>query len=358
MNNRLKGLIGVLGLMLLPAAASASSKSVWMGVPPTSQKAFAKLGADADAFFPNVINIHRGDTISFIPAGFHTVDLPKKGGAALPSASPSGRTIAGDNDPAGNPYWFNGQPDIQFTAALTPPNLTYGKKLSYNGRKAVRSGLPLGAKLKPLNVRFTKTGTFTYYCNVHPGMKGKVRVLASRKKVPSVRAENKAVKKQVNADLKIAKSLQNPTVDATSVLVGNAGRGGVEVFAMFPAKKTVPVGTTLKFTMSPKSFEAHTATTGPGDPEKEPNSFLGKLSGSVVGRPPFDQAAVYPSDQPPGPASLTPSLHGNGFWNTGFLDSAAATPPPASGQVKLAAAGTYNFYCLIHPFMKAVVTVS
>ena len=40
------------------------------------------------------------------------------------------------------------------------------------------------------------------------------------------------------------------------------------------------------------------------------------------------------------------------------MDRSAASPLPSSGQVTIAAPGTYTFYCLIHPFMKAVITAS
>ena len=32
-----------------------------------------------------------------------------------------------------------------------------------------------------MTVKFTKSGTFTYYCDIHPGMKGTVKVLAKSK---------------------------------------------------------------------------------------------------------------------------------------------------------------------------------
>jgi hypothetical protein len=82
------------------------------------------------------------------------------------------------------------------------------------------------------------------------------------------------------------------------------------------------------------------------------------MAGSIGGQPPFDQAGVYPSDAPGTVASLTSTTHGNGFWGTGFMDASAATPLPPSGQVKVDAPGTYNFYCLIHPFMHLTVTAS
>ena len=70
----------------------------------------------------------------------------------------------------------------------------------------------------------------------------------------------------------------------------------------------------------------------------------------------FDQAGVYPSDLRGVPALLTPASHGNGFWSSGFMDRSDATPQPKTSQVKIVAPGTYTFYCLLHPFMKTVVT--
>jgi plastocyanin len=343
---------------LAPAGlAQAATKTVDMGTPIANQKALQQLGADVNAFFPSQITVHRGDKVKFAPTGFHSLEFPKKGSAPLPLAGPSGQTIAGANDPSGAPYWFNGQPDVEFLPQMVQ-NQNWGKSLSYNGKNQVLSGLPLGEKLKPVSVKFTKTGTFTYYCNVHPGMKARVHVVAPKAKAPSAKSDAKRVKKQVSAALKTAKALQNPTLGPNDVSVGNSGAGGVEIFAFFPATKNVAVGTTLTFSMSPKSVDLHTATTGPGDPEAEPNSFLGKMATSIGGQPPFDQAGVYPSDTPGSVASLTPTAHGNGFWGTGFMDRSSASPLPASGQVKIDAPGTYTFYCLIHPFMKATVTAS
>ena len=90
--------------------------------------------------------------------------------------------------------------------------------------------------------------------------------------------------------------------------------------------------------------------------ENEPSSFLGQLSRSIRETPPFDEAGVYPSDPRGDPAFLTPSSHGNGFWSSGFMDRSDATPQPKTSQVKIVAPGTYTFYCLLHPFMKTVVT--
>jgi plastocyanin len=272
-------------------------------------------------------------------------------------AGPAGTKIAGANDAAGAPFWFNGQDNIYFTTPLVQKQ-NFGKKVSYTGKNRVQSGLPLAAKPKPMVVTFKKTGKFTYFCNIHPGMKATVTVHRKGAKRPTAAADRRVVKQQVNAATKLAKDLQATQPPDGTVQIGSAGKGGVEVFAFFPAETTVPVGTTIRFAMSAGSREAHTATAGPGDPETEPSSYLGMLAASLQGPPPFNPAAVYPSDPPGGAAtSLTQTTHGNGFWNSGLLDKTTQSPLPDSASVKFDQRGTYTFYCLIHPFMNGTVVV-
>jgi plastocyanin len=343
-----------MSLVLAPTAFSAT-KTVDMGTPLKAQKPLGKYQSDANAFFPSAITVHAGDAVKFVPTGFHNVDIPAKGGkpAALLA---NGATVSGSLDAANAPFWFNGAvPNVGFNPEIVFGAL--GKKVTYTGAKAIQSGLPLSDKPKPMTVKFTKAGTYTYYCDVHAGMKGTVRVVAKSKKVPTAKQDAKRVEAQVAQALTIAKGLTKATLPANTVTVGNAGAHGVEYFGFLPATLNVPAGTTVKFQMSAKSLEIHTATAGPGNPETEADSYLGKLAKSFEA-PTIDPAAVYPSDPPSAPASLTPALHGNGFWNSGVLDAASASPPPASSSVTFAAAGTYKLYCLVHPFMVGTVVVS
>ena len=180
----------------------------------------------------------------------------------------------------------------------------------------------------------------------------------SRHSVPSAKADAKTLKAQISSALSTANALTKSKVAPGNVSVGASGPRGVESFAMYPATQTVPVGTTIKFSMSAKTFDVHTATFGPGNPETEPTSYLGDLAKRFGEDQPFPSQAVYPGDPPPaGPAALTPTLHGNGFWNSGLLDVDKATPLPPSNAVTFAAAGTYNFYCMVHPFMHGTVVV-
>ena len=343
-----------LSLVLAPTALSAT-KTVDMGTPLKAQKPLGKYQSDANAFFPSAITVHAGESVKFVPTGFHNVDIPAKG--AKPAALlANGATVSGSLDAAGSPFWFNGAvPNVGFNPEIVFGAL--GKKVTYTGAKAIQSGLPLSDKPKPMTVKFSKAGTYTYYCDVHAGMKGTVSVVAKSKKIPTPAQDAKRVEAQVAQALKIAKGLTTATLPANTVTVGNAGAHGVEYFGFLPATLNVPAGTTVKFQMSAKSLEIHTATAGPGNPDTEADSYLGKLSKSFEA-PTIDPAAVYPSDPPGAPASLTPASHGNGFWNSGVLDAASASPPPASNSVTFAAAGTYKLYCLVHPFMVGTVVVS
>jgi plastocyanin len=343
-------------LLVVPAAAQAKTKNVDMGVPLKSQKAFNDLGTDVNDYFLHKVTIRAGDKVRFNPVGFHTLDIPPKGGGPLPFFGPNGQTVSGSVDAALQPFWFNGQPQFSLTPALLPPG-GFGKKFTYKGNKRVESGAPLAPNPKPLTVKFPKKGKYTYYCDIHPGMKGQVVVKGKRARVPTAKQDRRAVKKQIKKALKRAKELATSKPSAANTFyTGGSAAGGVEFFGMLPGSLTVPVGTTVRFQMSPKSYESHTATFGPGNPETEPTSYLGQVAAGFQGAT-LDPRGLYPSDLPGTTVALTKTLHGNGFWNSGVMDRDSASPPPASNAVTFSTAGTYDFYCLIHPFMHGRVTV-
>ena len=100
-----------------------------------------------------------------------------------------------------------------------------------------------------------------------------------------------------------------------------------------------------------------TASFGPGNPDQDASSYLGVIAASFEGAQ-LDQRGVYPSEQPPAVADYSAALHGNGFWSSGALDNDPASPPQPRNVVKFTAPGTYDYYCLIHPFMHGQVVVT
>jgi plastocyanin len=180
-----------------------------------------------------------------------------------------------------------------------------------------------------------------------------VRVRGRNAARPSNRAHRRALNRQVQRDLGIAADLPGTTVPTGQIVAGPAGPRGVEHLAFVPGQATVAVGSTLTFTMDPDTREVHTATVGPGNIE-DPASYLGSIAASFQA-PVTDPRAVYPSSPPPEIVGISPTAHGNGYANTGLIDNNPDTPAPTAATVRFDAAGTYSFYCLIHPFMLATV---
>ena len=126
--------------LAVPAMAQAKTKDMYVGSPPATTK---KLGEAtvANAFFPGKLTVAAGDSVSFIPGGFHNVHVPKQGDGATPFLVPSGQKVAGSLDAAGAPFWFNGQDAMGLNPALFAA-AGFGKKFTYTGAKEVQSGLP------------------------------------------------------------------------------------------------------------------------------------------------------------------------------------------------------------------------
>jgi plastocyanin len=348
--------LGVLLVLAIPTAAIAAQKDVSLGPPRNAGKAINATGSDVNDFFPHKVTIHVGDKVRFVPNNFHTVDLPGRRTRKLPLITPTVQTVTGSVDAAGAPFWFNGQPQLGFNRLLLTS--TFGASRSYTGAKALLSGLPLSNKPKPLTVKFTKTGSYRYFCDVHPGMSGIVKVVSSKSTVPTAAQDKRTLRRQEASTLATAKTLAKTAAPGNNTVdVGEQGKGNVAFFAFVPSTLSVPRGTTVTFRMH-ASTEIHTATIGPGDPEKEPQSYLGQIEAGFQG-PTLDPRGVYPSEPPGALAALTPVFHGNGFWNSGGLDldSTTRTVPP-SNRVTFAGPGTYQVFCLIHPFMHATVTVT
>ena len=76
--------------------------------------------------------------------------------------------------------------------------------------------------------------------------------------------------------------------------------------------------------MSKGTYEAHTATFGPGDPETEPTSYLGAIAARFEA-PGARPARRLPERRRRPPRRSRTGLHGNGFWNSGVMDKRRAS---------------------------------
>lgn len=342
-------LIAATAALAVPSLAAARTKTVYAGGPVKWANSLQRYGGGVNNFLVNRITINVGDTVDWNGAslanGFHTVDIPKLSGSDLALITSTGKTVQGLNDAAGSPFWFNGKvPALSFNTALFGPS---GPK-AYNGTTRVESGLPLSPKPQDFKVKFLSPGVFKYYCDVHPGMGGSVVVKPKASSVPTTQQDAAELRSEEQHYVNEAQGLDKTKVSGNQVSVGVSGPGGLEVFAMFPRTLHVKAGTTVRFFMSKDSRDTHTATFGPA-------GYVTALAKTFAGPAP-SPAALYPSD-PPGQIVLTPSSHGNGFASTGAMDRESTTPLPAFGAITFTKPGTYNYECLIHPFMHGTVVV-
>jgi plastocyanin len=305
-----------------------------------------KIRRSGQCVVPDARDDHAGDAVKFVTNGFHTVDLPDATGQPIPLILP-GSAVAGVKDAAGNPFWFNGKvPNVNLNPALLAPTGTNGT--TYDGTTRVDSGLPAGPAA-PLNVTFTKPGTYKYFCDVHYGMVGEV-VKPTGAPIPSDAQDAAALKQQIKTDLNAAKKLASTKVPANQLSLGISNNSGVELFNIYPGRLKVKRGTVVRFFMSADTRETHTATFGP----KKVIAALEKAFTS----PKFPAQGVYPSS-PTQPILLSPTSHGDGFGGTGAMDRDSGTPQvPASGRIKFTKPGVYKFVCLIHPNMHGTIIVT
>jgi plastocyanin len=347
--------------LALPAASQAATKLVVAGPPLAKPPAGYPKDIDANQFFPRSVAVNVGDTLKIKFAGFHAAHFVKKGGTPPPFAvpDPAGTKAAGIKDAAGADFWFNGQPQFIFN-----PTLVAGLKsgTSFDGSKDVYSGAPMGnGKPKPWSVKLTKAGTFNYYCPIHPGMKGTVKVLPKGKAVPSAKADTTRVNAQLAKDLATVKTLDKKAAPAGNVIqAGQDLASGETLYRFVPAQKTVPAGTAVTLTMPAGSAETHTFTFAKDAKTLADLAkiFIAPLPGTGKAGPPtlgLAPQALYPSDAPL--TTYDGNNHGNGFLNTGALDSDPKSPLPRSMTVTFTTPGTYQYICLIHPDMKGTVVV-
>ena len=177
---------------------------------------------------------------------------------------PTGQSIAGANDAAGAPFWFNGQPNVSFNPQLGPPGL-FGKKATYTGAKRIESGLPLAREAQALHGEVPQDRDLHVLLR-HPRRdeghdQGRVQ---ERHRSRSAKADKSGAEHPDRLDSEDRQEARRtPWCSGNNVSVGASGAGGVESFAFFPANKTVKAGTTVNFRMSSKSFEDPHGDDGP-----------------------------------------------------------------------------------------------
>jgi len=339
-----------LGCALTATSAMALVAPVTAGPPRPVKVAHLEF----NGFFPSATRIHVGDSVSFAINGFHTVTFLAAGQAPPPLIIPApSDPISGKLDAAGATFWFNGKPNLVINPAVAAP--TGGS--TYAGTGELSSGLPAPAgPPKPFVVTFTKAGTFTFNCLVHPGMKGVVTVLA-KGSVPSAKADRLKALAQLRAGVTEAARLYAVKPAPATVLAGHDGNGSVAWWHFFPATLKIKSGTTVDFSISSKR-EVHTITIGPAAYTNGIEETFTTPQPNPGGPPSLivSPLAAYPSDPPPLPPA-TGTNHGNGFLNAGILSNAGGGLP-SNVKITFTKPGVYNYECVIHPKMDGKIIVT
>jgi plastocyanin len=328
-----------LGLILVPAAAAnAATKDMFAGTPPKGALKGVPDFVTDNAFYAKKVTIHQGDRIRFKTLGFHNILLAPKGKAPQLFAIDPTKPVGSVKDAAGADFWFKDQASVGINPAVAAPS---GGTV-FTGKETISSGIPVAGAPKPMTVKFPKKGTYTVLCALHPGMKGTVVVKAKKAKIPTKKQDAKRIKAQAKAASKLAKKLAAGQGAPTGLTVraGN-DKQGIAAIAFFPADKTVKVGQAVNFTVSDKTTETHNIAFAP-------QPYAQELAGAFLGPNGIDPRTVYPSEPFGSPLVVNGTSHGNGFVNTGMLDSVKSSPLPKSATVSFSAPGTYQYYCIVH----------
>jgi plastocyanin len=332
---------------LTPGVAGAATRNAFAGGDEVVRNAPAQFSPNA--FLRKTMTVRVGDTVRWQFRGFHTVTFPEQGEDPPGFITPGQTQVSGVNDAAGRPFWFNNQVP---TLLPSPQGAGPVAGKNYDGTRLRNSGLPTGTPPRPYRLKFTRTGSFEYYCVVHPGMEGRVRVVSSKRQVPTEAQNRSAADRELaRLVLQARRTAREDSSTANTVEVGRAPRGQrFTLNAFFPAQLSAKVGRPVTFTMAGQNTtEAHTVTFGP-------KAYTDTIE--PIGPSGLNPLAAYPSDPPPSLPPLTPANHGNGFLNTGLLDNDSGSQQPNRAAVAFGAPGSYAYVCLLHPGMTGTVTVT
>ena len=334
--------------VVAPLPAAANGPTTWHVTVGGGDPNSFFLGANR--FYMPAITVHKGDTVEFGWAGFHTVTFnPPKGKSVLDYVFPPG--LDGPNTcPEGSPAALRClDTPKEWVTAVTP------------------NGGPGSPPPPPFDVRIgdnLPSGTYHYQCMLHQYMNGTIKVVAPNKRLPKTddqyQIEALAL---MNADVQRVRAL-----DAAFTLGSGGDRAKVaRANALMVAAARENGG----------DDNGGGATVGAGDRVVEaikfyPESFTIGSGQSVtwVDRDPHDPHSVTLGTDPGLPAEFFPSApsgttYSGGNLNSGYLFSrsqakywnlkvspVASLKPTTRYTIRFVNNGTepvtYNFFCVIH----------
>jgi plastocyanin len=367
----------VLAVAAPVASAKARTWSMWVGVPPAQAPTQPYLQSfDSDSYYPSGLTVHVGDTVMFHSASFHTASILGSG-ARPPLFMPGApATYAGINDFGGNPFYFDGLTKFMYNPTAVGPsasNVVSSKTAFYSTGVIPPPGTPAPAP----TLKFTKAGTYTLVCLIHPFMRATVFVVPAKAAIQSPKQQQHNAVVQINTDKLAAAKLASVPLpipkNTVWMSIGAPVKGGHSRFTLYsvsPAELDIRAGTTVTFRTGAPN-EVHNVAISP------PSTLLAPIGPTDGWAAVIDaQTDFVPVGPPPVKNQLTPFLiygsdpsvagnftatgptqHGNGFLAT----YAFPTPGPlghANAKITFTQPGVYRFICQIHPFMHGTIVVS
>ncbi|MBZ0298308.1 MAG: hypothetical protein K8J31_01130 [Anaerolineae bacterium] len=324
-------LLGVIGGVLLPhfavGAQDMESQTFTVRAGDTGEFNTAVL-----AFGPQSLQVHRGDTVTWVIDSFHNIHFEK---------SLSELVIAPEVD---------GKPLPQFNPAIAFPTIESGGVFTGGD---VNSGVGLD----PTNPLLTfslvidvEPGVYGYMCDVHPGMVGNITVVDDSTAIPSpdevqaIGAGQLASTRGNGLQTAMEASMQPPVVGDDGALAVSAGvqSGTAAVLAFFPATAVIEAGESVTWTIPENSMEPHTVTSPALPPGSEFNIIPQEAGPPILAL----AEAAFPS------LENGASISAGGAFNTGFMF------PGQSYTLKFTEPGVYSYVCFIHAGMQGTVVVT
>lgn len=339
--------------------AGAANFTVWAG--PgflKSAPAGAPESGDANLYFPQRVEIHVGDTVTFKSDGFHTATyLGTHKGAEFPIFVPADDKSAysGIADFAGSPFYFNGLPKLTYDTTTLAP---IGSNVISGGADVHSSGI---LDKKGYTFKFTKPGDYVFHCLIHSMMSVHVVVKPKAARLQAPAQTLKALARELSGAIATAKQLDTIAPTAPNTVYAGVGKqvpgGSIELMAFKPNKLQVKVGTTVTFQLN-SPMEIHNMVFGPQDYVQHTFDTL-DLVPQGPGQPnqawPFFFYGTDPAKD--GGYTYSGTNHGNGFFATPLLGP-VGSPLPQTMKITFTKPGVFKFFCGIHgPEMNGEIDV-
>ena len=352
-------------------------------------------------FLAPTLNVHKGDTLTFDFAGFHTASLLPVDAdfLAFRAANTGGvgkaySALIPDPDDTTAEGAAADKPALKSNPAVGLPNIggapvtcgaTIDDPCNYDGTEVVNSGLPLA----PPPVIFSVTidanpgESFWVMCFVHTHMNLRVNVVADATTATTQADIDAAKASQTAFDQEWAEATDAKLINKQSSHVTAQGKKVYDVFAgkdshwanlngFYPARTTVPKGATVRYHWSNLVYEEHTVTMPTPSAFSLFDQFFAPMcdpDGDAGPGPDTADESVPPAPPCGDPSQFEFDMSSRAFWGVGNGTFSGASDLEHSGfrgaqfrndhfDVKFSARSKpkgWKFICILHPMQGRIV---